>query len=136
MINIFNNKEAFLNEKPKYGFIVVILLIVVFLLIILYMCKTDIYDNYQTKGYISCNDSCVVITTIPSNLSYEKIDLNNKSLDYEIVNSELILDEVNYETYYKITISSSYVGQNNEIVDLNFYCNKQRIITKIKNNMF
>ena len=35
-----------------------------------------------------------------------------------------------------MVLSTSNNLNNNEIVDLNFYYNKQRIITKIKNKMF
>ena len=62
--------------------------------------------------------------------------LNNKNLDYEFVSKELKVDEEAFASYYEITLSTKESFENNEIVNLNFYYNKEKIITKIKEKMF
>lgn len=136
MLDLYNNKQAFLRLRPKIGFIIVLIMLVMLLSLLIYICQKEIYDHYQTKGIATCHDSCIITTAIPSNLDFEQITLNNNYLNYEIKNKELKIDEENYQTYYELTLSTSLSLENNEIVDLNFYYHKQRIITKIKNKMF
>ena len=48
MLDLFNNKTAFLKKKPTIGLsIIIFLLFILFLLA--YVCKKEIYDNYQAK---------------------------------------------------------------------------------------
>lgn len=136
MLDIFNNKIAFLKTKPKIGFLIVILIIIILLVLVSYMNKVEVYDHYQTKGIVSCTNNCTITTAIPTNLDFSLITINNENLNYEIIQKEVKIDEQNYETYYEILLSTSNDLNNNEIVDLNFYYNKQRIMTKIKNKMF
>ena len=136
MLDLFNNKTAFLKEKPKIGFIIVMLILLILFSLLLFICKKEIYDSYQTKGLVTCIDTCTISTTIPSNLDFEQVLLNNKYLNYEIISQELIVDEENLETYDKLTLSIDISLSNNEIIDLIFYYNKQKIITKIKDKMF
>lgn len=136
MIDLFNNKTAFLKEKPKMGFIIVILILLILLILLIFICKKEIYDSYQTKGLVSCTDTCTITTSIPSNLEYDYIQVNNKYLNYEILSEKLIVDEENLITYNQLTLSTELSLSNNEIIDLTIYYNKQRIITKIKDKMF
>lgn len=136
MLDLFNNKVAFLKKKPKMGFIAVIFVFVVLLILLYYICKVKIYDQYQTKGLVACSSTCTITVLIPSDLSYDEIWLNNKYFDYELIGKELQVDEENLESYFKLTLSTTEALTNNEIVNLSFYYNKQRIITKIKEKMF
>ena len=136
MLDLFNNKNAFLKIQPKLGFYIVVIMIIILLGILIYICQKDVYDHYQTKGIVSCTTICTIKTAIPSNLNFEQISLNNQYLNYENINRELVVDEENYQTYYELTITTNQKLTNNEIVDLNFYYNKQRIIIKIKDKMF
>ena len=136
MLELYNNKYAFLKKKPSIGFAAVIILILILLWLLIYMCKKEIYDSYQARGVASCNDVCTITTAIPSSLNFEQIILNNKNLDYELISKELKIDEANYLSYYEITLSVKESLLDGEIVNLNFYYNKQKIITKIKEKMF
>lgn len=136
MLDLYNNKNAFLKKQPKYEFIIVVLSASLLLWLLYYMCSNYVYDHYQTKGIVLCDDKCIIKTTVSTEIDFEKINLNNKDLNYEIIEQELIVDEENYLTYYELTLSIEDNLTNNEIVDLNFYYNKQRIITKIKEKMF
>ncbi len=136
MLELFNNKTAFLKKEPKIGFLVVIVFLILLLFLLLYICKKEIYDSYQTKGFVTCDQLCNILVVIPSDLNFDKIAQNGKYLNYEITSKELKIDEENIQTYYELTLSTDESLSNNEIVILNFYYNKQRIITKIKEKMF
>ena len=136
MLDLYNNKNAFLKKQPTIGFLIIIFIAFILLSIFIYMFKKEIYDNYQTKGIASCDKTCTITTAIPSNINFEQITLNNKNLDYQILNKELKVDEKNFISYYEITLLINKKLENNEIVTLNFYYNKQKIITKIKEKMF
>lgn len=136
MLDLFNNKVAFLKKKPKMGFIAVIFVFIALSILLYYTCKVKVYDQYQTKGIASCNNTCIITVLIPSKLSFDEIWLNNKYLDYELIGKELQVDEENFQSYFKLTLSTVDPLTNNEIVNLSFYYNKQRIITKIKEKMF
>ena len=136
MLDLFNNKTAFLKKQPKIGLSLTIFLLLILFFLLIYMCKKEIYDSYQTRGIVSCNEICTITTAIPSNLNFEQIALNNKNLSYEVTSKELKVDTENYTSYYEITLSTHETLLDSEIVDLNFYYNKQKIITKIKEKMF
>ena len=135
-MNVYNNKYAFLNEKPKKLFIAFIIMNVILLILLLLCIKIKIYDNYQAKGYVKCEKTCVIVTIVPSNINIEKIKENNKYLDYEIIKKELKIDEENYISYNNIVLKTDRSYQDKEIIDLNFYYNKQRIIKKIVKKIF
>lgn len=136
MLDLFNNKTAFLKKKPTIGLSIIIFLLSILLFLLVYMCKKEIYDNYQAKGIVSCDKGCTITTAIPSNLNFEQIILNNKNLNYEVISKDLKIDKENYISYCEITISIKESLLDDEIVNLNFYYNKQKIITKIKEKMF
>ncbi len=136
MLDIFNNKVAFLKIKPRIGFLVVILMLIALLFLLIFMYKVKVYDHYQTKGVANCTDTCTITTAIPTNLNFALLAINNRTSTYEIIKKELKVDNKSYETYYEIVLSVSNDFHNNEVVNLNFYYNKQRIITKIKDKMF
>ena len=108
-----------------------------FLGLIYYTYKKEIYDTYQTKGIVNCEDTCEIITAIPTNIiDFKEIMLNNNYLSYDLISKNLKVDETNYISYYELVLRTPLSLADGEIVDLNFYYNKQRIITKIKEKMF
>ncbi len=135
MVNLLDNKEAFLAVKPKFKMIVFIIISLLFLILLLTF-KIKTYDNYQTKGYITCDNSCHLVVAIPSNIKFQKIKVNNKNLKYRINKKELKIDEKNLVSYFELVLDINDTYKDKEIVDINFYYNKQRIITKIKERMF
>lgn len=136
MINIYNNKEAFLRLKPHKIGLIITIFVLLFILTILFSCLSFTYDNFETKGFIICDKSCQVTTSIPSNISFTEIYLNKKVINYQELKKELKVDQENYISYYEITFTTDSLFQNSEIVNLNFYYNKQRIITKLINLIF
>jgi len=136
MNDIFNNKKAFIKLKPKGLFMIFIFLTLVLSSIFISAFKIKMYDNYQAKGYVNNNGITLITTFIPTNINIEKILINNKNIDYEIIEKDVILDEENYISYLKIVLKTDISYEDKSIVNLNFYYNKQRIIEKIKEKMF
>ena len=137
MINIYNNKEAFKNIKPfKYFYVLIFIIILLFIIFIL-MYKTKIYDNYEAKSYVTCEATCNLTVLYPSNITYDFIKFNNKNLEYQKDNEEIVIDENNLISYKKLslTLNKNYF-QDKEIITINFYYHKQRIINKLLKLLF
>lgn len=135
MITIFNNKESLLYLKPRLSLTLLLLIITISTLIIIGI-KVKIYDTYKTKGIISCTNTCIITTYIPTSINPNKIKFNNKEINYLELKKEIEVDEENYISYYKIIYDIKDNFDNNEIVNLNFYYNKQSIIRKIFSKVF
>lgn len=136
MVEMFNNKNAFLKLKPYNLIFIVILFVILFSALISFMIKNDTYDNYQTKGYVTCEKECVITVLLPSNIDFDMIYLNNKKINYKIISKELKIDQENFISYNEIKFTTDEDFQNEEILEFNFYYNKQRIIKKIIDKIF
>ena len=135
MLDIYNNKTSFMKLRPRKKTLVFILIIILTLSFLLYLLiTTKIYDNYQTKGYIICEQECLLTTYIPSNISFNKISFNDKIYSYKIIS--IYLDEENFNSFLKLTINVAHNFLDKEIVNLNIYYNKESIFTKLKKRMF
>lgn len=136
MLELFNNKEAFLRIKPKRLIIFYLIMIVLFGVASYYMINTKVYETYQTKGYSICDNECLVVVLIPNNLTFDKISLNNKFINYEIISQELKLNEELMTTFFELKLKIPQKLTNKEIITLNFYYQQERLIKKIKDKMF
>ena len=136
MIEIFNNKTAFQATKPKNLTLILILIFISFSILIIYLTQTKIYDNYSTQGIVTCNDTCYITTYIPSTITFDYLTINNKKTSYQIIDSQIIIPEDSFESLKKLSITTNNNYEANEILNLNFYYNKQRIITKMLNKAF
>lgn len=127
MIDIYNNKIAFLSLKPKRLFIVVIILITI-LVIIMYLCsQMKVYHHYFTKGYAVCDRTCYIVCLVPTDIPVEKIKLNQKEISFTMLEKTIQVDEEKMVSYYKIKFICNQKVLDKEIVNLDFYYNKQRI---------
>ena len=123
-----------MNIEPKKIIKIIVLIHLLILLIIGYfLIKTKIYDHYKTKGYTKNN---LIITYLPTNITYDKLFINNKEISCKIKSKELKVDENTLTSYNELSLDCLKQFSDNEIVDITFYYNKQRIITKLKDNMF
>lgn len=136
MFNIYNNKTAFLNKKPKQVIWIIRIVLILIIISIIYSLNTKVYSNYRTKGYIFCKETCEIITMIPTNIEYEKVSINNQDKEISIIRKEVMIDEENMESFYKLYFKSSEKFLDKEIIDLNFYYNKESLFTKIKKKLF
>lgn len=131
-----NNKESLLNINPINLFPILVFMVLSFGVLV-YFCSTKtMEDNYQTKGYVTCNTDCYITTILPSNIDFTSMDINKKLVEYEEEQRVLKVDTTNYVSYYEISLKVRGNYTDKEIVDLNFYYNKQRIIKKIFDKIF
>lgn len=136
MENIYQNKVAFLNEKPK-DFRIIMLLFSILLLLILGVCyKTKVSDHYITKGYVDCTDGCKIIVNIPSSINIEEIKINNKVQNLKVLAKSLEIDQETLTSYYTYYFQNNLDLADKEIIELNISFNKQRVLKKFIKKFF
>ena len=136
MQELFNNKEAFLRISPKRLIILYLIMIGLLLEACYYMVTTKVYEIYRTKGYSICDTECLVVVLIPNWVTLEEISLDNKFISYEIVSKDAKLNEEVMETFWEIKLKIPKKLADKEIITLDFYYHKERLIKKIKDKMF
>lgn len=108
-----------------------------FMIIVLLMLLIDVYDKYDVLGIYDGKDVVLKINKDNSddikNSKYLKI--NNKKVNYQIENISNLKVE-NYINYYEVKISTNLKFQENEVVEMTFYNNKEKIIKKIMKIIF
>ena len=60
MEELLHNKEAFVAIKPFQIIYWLILMTLVLLFFLIYSIRVQVYDNYLTKGYVTCQNTCHV----------------------------------------------------------------------------
>ena len=141
---IYNNKEYFLSQKPKYknylinAFIVLIFGIIIFLIIIKF------YDVHPAKIIVKKNHNYYeTVLMVDYNFSKSVIDgkyivIDGKKYKYKILKKELEINNenlLNYANYLiKINLAKKYL-KNNLLFDVKINSSYERGITKIKKIM-
>lgn len=136
MVDIYSNKIAFLKLKPKKLFFLVFLFGAFILLLLIIAYKFETYDHLKTKGYAECGDACSIITYVPTSIPIKKMKLNNKDWNPTIIHKEIKIDEENIISYYRLAFSTNESFMDKEIVDIDIYYNKQRMLKKIFEKIF
>lgn len=136
MEKLYQNKIAFLKEKPKKLFLVSLFLMLFLIVILFISLKVEVYDHYLTRGYVDCEESCKVIVVVPTDVIFQKIKFKNKDWNPDILSKTIEIDEENVISYYLYNLSNEIGFQDKEIVELNFYYNKQRILKKFIEKIF
>lgn len=135
MENLYQNKEAFLNKKPRNLFLIAIIFMVFIIFILLVFLKIEVYDHYLTRGYIECSDYCKAIVVVPTNIDIQKIKINNEYIKPIVLSKDIQIDEENVISYYLYNFQMENV-QDKEIIDFNICYNKQRILKKFIDSIF
>ncbi|MBQ6686974.1 MAG: hypothetical protein IJN03_00435 [Bacilli bacterium] len=133
--DILNNKYALLNLKLKYSGLIIISLIL-FLLLIFSSIYYKTYDSFKVSGII--HNTKIVITVFPNDINdivkSDFFKVNKEKYKFSVESISEVEYDVNSNSFYqKVTLSTSGNFLDNEIVDLTFYKNKQRIINKVIN---
>lgn len=136
MDKLYQNKEAFLSEKPAKLFVLSLLIIIFSICLILLLAKKESYDHYLTKGIVKCEENCKVIVAVPTNIQFTKIKYNNKYWSPKILSKEIKIDEEQVISYNIYTLESNFNFEDKEIIDLNICYNKQRILKKFIKKIF
>lgn len=131
-----NNKMAFYKYQPKKLFFLIMLLAFILFFLFYLSSKTKTYDHFITKGLVVCDKECIITVFIPTNIEPLKIKLNEKIIDGKITNKVLEVNQDEMVSYYRLAINCNEDLGHNEIVDLNFYYNKQSVFKKIRAKIF
>lgn len=132
-----NNYYSLLNIKYRNStFIVVIFLIIIILILLLTVLET--YDTWKTLGV---NKDGKITTSIPIENSDavtggEYIVIDNQNYQYKVLEiSEFLVDNyINYQNY--VIKVDDVLFKENEVIEMTFYYNKQKIIQKIIDIIF
>ena len=91
MDNTYENKNSLTQQKPQSFIRIIFIILTLLLLLISYLLiSIKIYDNYQSKGYV---ENGLITSIIPSSLNFEEIYLNNKKVNYEIIEEIVKVDK-------------------------------------------
>ena len=129
LINYLKNN----NKKQSILYILSIILIII-VLIILFAYKS--YSVEIINGRTICEENkCVVkYYNIQSKNDYDFVKIKNKEYKIESIEyGEIQFDSANNFFQEVTLILQKYRGKNNEIIEMKFYKNKERLIKKIYN---
>ena len=133
--NIYNNKYALLNLKPKYNWFIYIS-ILIFLILVGLSIIIKTYDTFKVQGIYL--EEKIILRVSPEEtkkiLDSDYMCVDNKKNKFSVLSvSEIEIDEYTYTNYQTIILSTSNNYIDNLSLDITFYKNKQRIIVKLFN---
>ena len=132
---VSNNKYSLLNIRLKYNWFIVYSFIN-FLLIIAITSFVKTYDSLKYTGIVLDNK---IVLKIPSSklnsvINSEYIKIDDEKIEFLIESvGEIEYDEESLINYQIVILSTSNNYMDNLTLEITFYNNKQRIITKIIN---
>ena len=124
--------DELLNIKYKVynGFLVLIILGII---LTVYLFNNEVYDVYNTFGYIN-NDNLILNIPIEYSdtvVNGEYLMINDKKYNYEILNISEILQSNNIN-YQEVTLKFENQFLENMVLNTNIYHTKEKVFTKIK----
>ena len=134
-----NNKYILLLKTAKY-FLAIYALFISIIIVIISIFYFKVYDVYQTRGYISCEDKCRIILSIDTlNISklskgnYVRINKGNLNI-LSIDISDIKVDENTKSNYQIVTYEVDKLDDvNNTFQDVKIYSNNEIIFKKLLN---
>jgi len=132
-----NNYHSLLNIKYKYSIFNISILLIIFITLIL-LSVIFTYSSFKILGIY--NDDQIVISVPVENSDSVKngtyLMIDNVKYDYRIIDISPI-KEMNYVNYQDYNLKINDVSlKENEVVEITFHYNKQRIIKKIIDIIF
>ena len=124
----------------KYSFkIELFILVIAFIIIIGYVLNLDIYECYQTYGYIEDELINVKISIedpdVLTNLKYIKIGSDNYDAEINEV-SEVLIDKDNFINYQMVKLKIDERLNNNEVFKIGIFYNEEKVYKKLKKALF
>ena len=133
------NKETYeylLSLKSRNKIIIYMLLI----LLIFFLIFIHIRETYDTLNIYGIYDQDLIVLEVPLDNSDKIINssyiiVNKEKYDFSLKSISEIKEKnfVNYQTYY-LDVDNSF--QNNQVLLITFYYNKQKIVQKIYEAIF
>ena len=126
------NYDELLNIKYKVynGFLVLIILGII---LTVYLFNNEVYDVYNTFGYIN-NENLILNIPIEYSdtvVNGEYLMINDKKYNYEILNISEILQSNNIN-YQEVTLKFENQFLENMVLNTNIYHTKEKVFKKIK----
>lgn len=124
----------------KYSFkIELFILVIAFIIIIGYVLNIDIYECYQTYGYIEDELIKVKISIedpdVLRNLKYIKIGSDNYDAEINEI-SEVLIDKDNFINYQMVKLKIDERLNNNEVFKIGIFYNEEKVYKKLKKALF
>lgn len=127
------NLASYLQKKNNYSFFV-FLLFFLFLVLFVASLVIDTYNITTINAETNCEETCEVVFYWPveKTMKYDFIKINDKRIEIENLKfGEIELNNTN-TAFQKIALKGKeYKGENNEIVKVKIFQNKEKIIKKI-----
>lgn len=116
---------------------VFIILVIIAIFMSLYALKIEVYDVYNTKGYIK-NSNLIINIPIENSdtiINGEYLMINDEKYNFEVKNiSDILLS--NNINYQEVVLEIDNDLSENSIVDIIIYHNKEKVAKKIKKIIF
>ncbi len=129
------NLNSYLNKGVKKQSIIIVVILISLLFLLNYAFTYYTYNTSNINAQTVCDDemcSLQFYLQIAENLQYDFIKINGEKYFVESIDlEEVILDNNNNGFQKAILKVKEYEGKNNEIVKLQIFKNKERVITKI-----
>ena len=116
---------------------VFIILVGIALIVSLYALKIEVYDVYNTKGYIKNSNLIINIPIDYSDtiINGEYLVINDEKYNFEVKNiSDVLLS--NNVNYQEVVLEIASDIPENSIVDTMIYHDKEKVAAKIKELIF
>ena len=116
---------------------VFIILVIIALIMSLYTLKIEVYDVYNTKGYIKNSNLIINIPIDYSDtiINGEYLVINDEKYNFEVKNiSDVLLS--NNVNYQEVVLEIDSDIPENSIVDTMIYHDKEKVAAKIKELIF
>ena len=138
-----NNLSYLRSLKSKFNILPYVLLVFILIIVVLlFIIKS--YDVYTTKGYINCDEKCLVSVSIDY-LNTSKINradfirINKENIKpNNVIVSDIKIDELSKSNYQIVSYEVDQLdnGIINTFQDVKIYSNKDLLINKIIKILF
>ncbi|MBE6155152.1 MAG: hypothetical protein E7164_00135 [Firmicutes bacterium] len=130
-----NNYDFLLKIKTSNSILYIVILIILLLVFVL-MFVIYTYSSYHTMGIY--NDGLIVSVPLKNSdvvIKGNYLMIENRNYEYEVLEISDIQAE-NYINYQDLRININEKFKENQVVEITFYYNKQRLIKKIVQFIF
>ena len=129
------NLTNYLIDNDSKNWLLIFLIIVSIILVIILTISHSVYDIEKSNGITSCiNTECYIKYNQygASESNYNFVKIKNEQYNIENIKySEFKIDEIN-KIYQEVIINpEEYQGNDNEIVEISLYKNKDILLKKI-----
>ncbi len=138
MMKKYDSNIKFIYSKPKPSTVVILFYMIFLNLVIILALTKEVYSKIQVKGIVT--NSNIVIPTTLDNISKisisDKLKIDSKEYKFKILNYSELYTEGNVNIQDVIINSDVKNKKDNQVIDITFYYNKEKLIKKIWRGVF